>query len=199
MLNIHASFEKFPNDARRMRECGQELNSQLKTAYTNVENMHSVWRGEKYQLLVQDFNNIIPQINQLLELVVGTIPFLLEDTANGYARANELPNVTTAEQTAPNMIVEISSGKDEGMDYQEAEVLSIKETVSSNIENAKEKMNEIYNICQQIDWESMAGTNYKDKVREAKNKIITSFENIKSDFEKYMNQSKEIFENNEKR
>ena len=63
--------------------------------------------------------------------------------------------------------------------------------VEKNFDNAKEKMNEIESIYNQIQWESEASQAFKAKFTKLKSQIISSFENIKSQFAKLMTQAQQ--------
>ena len=66
----HVDYEAMPRQAKAMREYALELNNELRTAYSNVGEMHNSWYGVRYNELVKDFNELIPQVNDLLKLVV---------------------------------------------------------------------------------------------------------------------------------
>ena len=96
----HVDYEAMPRQAKAMREYALELNSELRAAYTNIGEMHNSWYGVRYNELVKDFNELVPQVNDLLKLVVTDIPFAIETIANNYAQADKGQNVTSAEETS---------------------------------------------------------------------------------------------------
>ena len=100
----HVDYEAMPRQAKQMREYAIELNGEIRTAYSNVGEMHNSWYGIRYNELVKDFNELVPQVNDLLKLVVTDIPFAVETIANNYAQADKGQNVTSAEETAANKI-----------------------------------------------------------------------------------------------
>ena len=101
---MNVDYEAIPGKAQQMRSQGEELNTELTTAYQSITDMHNAWYGKRYNELVKSFNNIIPQINEMLQLVVGDIPFALETVANNYSQADKGSNVTSANNTAPKKI-----------------------------------------------------------------------------------------------
>ena len=187
----NVDYEQIPRQASQMRTEGQALNKELTTAYTNITNMHSIWYGQRYNALVKEFNKIIPDINELLKLVVGEFPYALEVIANNYSQADKGANVTSAQNTAPNNISDIPLSSDEGMRFLTSEVQNVQNQVSTNFDNAKEKMNTIESIYNQIQWESEASQAFKAKFTKLKSQIISSFENIKSQFTKLMTQTQQ--------
>ena len=59
---INVDYEAIPAQAQQMRTYGQDLNNELTTAYQSIADMHNSWYGQRYNALVKEFNNIIPQI-----------------------------------------------------------------------------------------------------------------------------------------
>ena len=182
-------YEALPGQANQMRTYGQELNKELTAAYTSIENMHSSWYGQRYNALVKEFNNIVPQINEMLELVVGEIPFALETIANNYAQADTGSRVTGAAKTAPNKIANLPTSNDVGMKFLTSEVTTVKANVSANFNNAKEKMNTVESAYSKIQWQSEASEAFKVKFTKLKGEIVSAFETIESQFTKLMQQT----------
>ena len=193
MANIqNVNYEALPGQAGQMRSHGQELNNELTTAYQRITDMHNVWYGIRYNSLVTEFNNIIPQLNELLDLVVGEIPFALETIANNYSQADRGSNITSAQKTAPNRITDIPVHDDSGtMRFITGDVESIQSQVVSNLDNAKSKMDTIESVYGQIQWESEAADAFRNTFTRLKSQIVTSFENIKTQFTKLMTQAQE--------
>lgn len=192
MANImNVDYEAIPGQAQQMRALGQELNAGMTTAYQSITDMHSVWYGKRYNALVQEFNNLIPQVNEMLDLVVGQIPFALETVANNYAQADRGSNVTGASKTEPKKIANIPMSNDVGMKFLTSEVSSIQAKVSNNFKNAREKMNTIEGTYSKIQWQSEASDAFAAKFKKLKGEIVAAFENIDSQFVKLMNQTQE--------
>ncbi len=192
MANIqNVDYEALPGQAAQMRNHGQELNNELTMAYQKITDMHAVWYGIRYNSLVKEFNKIIPQINDLLNLVVGEIPFALETIANNYAQADKGANVTSAQKTQPNRIMDIAIRSDIGMRFITGEVEQIQTQVTSNLNDAKAKMDAIEATYAQIQWQSEASDAFRSTFTRLKSQIVASFENIKSQFTKLMTQTQQ--------
>lgn len=185
----NVDYTAIPNHARQMRTLGQELNKELTTAYQSVGNMHNCWYGKRYNELAKEFNKIIPTINELLDLVVGQIPYTLETIANNYSQVDQGTNITSASQTAPNKITEVSMPNDVGMRFETTEVQTIKTNISNNFKNSKEKMNAIETEYKKVNWKSDASEAFTVKFTKLKTDIITAFDNIESSFAKLMQQT----------
>lgn len=187
---MNVDYEAMPNQAKQMRAYGKELNSELTTAYKSIADMHNSWYGKRYNSLIKEFNKIVPEINELLELVVTEIPYALETVANNYSQADKGANVTSASKEAPKKIATLSESNDVGMKFLTTEVSNTQNSVSNNFKKAKEKMNTIEAEYGKIKWESEAAEAFKAKFKKLKADIISAFENIDSQFTKLMEQTK---------
>ena len=130
-----AQYETMPSYAKQMRSAGQELNQALIEAYTNIANMHSVWYGKRYNSLLQQFNNMIPQMSELLEFVVAQLPFALETIANNYSSADGVGKITSATRTEPKKINAITKVKHKST-VSSALIIVVEFSISFKIANA---------------------------------------------------------------
>ncbi len=185
----NVNYEAMPVQAQQMRRLGQELNEEVIKAYKSIGDMHTEWYGKRYNELVKVFNNIIPILNDLLDLVVGEIPFAIETVANNYSQADRGYKVTSAANVAPNRVQNIALSNDVGMKFVSSSVETTRTTVSNNFINATTKMNNIETEYNKIEWESEAAEAFRTKFRKLKDDIVTSFENIDSEFKRLMNQA----------
>ena len=194
----HVDYEAMPRQAKAMREYALELNSELRAAYTNIGEMHNSWYGVRYNELVKDFNELIPQINDLLKLVVTEIPFAVETVANNYAPADKGQNVTSAEETSANNIENLPITNDVGMRFMTSDVANTQRNVSAKFDSSKELMNKIESEYNRVDWQSEASESFKARFEKLKNDILSAFDNINNEFSKLMTQTQEDIENTEK-
>jgi len=184
-------YEAMPNQAKQMRNYGKDLNTQVTTAYQSVDEMRKSWYGKRYNSLVQEFNKIIPNLNELLDLVVGEIPFAIETVANNYALADKGAKVTSAVKEAPRKITNITESKEVGMRFLTAEVSDTQTKVTKNFQTSKDIMNTIEGEYKKINWSSEAADTFRNKFTTLKNSIVKSFEDINSQFTQLMNQTKD--------
>ena len=194
----HVDYEAMPRQAKAMREYALELNNELRTAYSNVGEMHNSWYGVRYNELVKDFNELIPQVNDLLKLVVTEIPFAVETIANNYAQADKGQNVTSAEETSANNIENLPITNDVGMRFMTAEVANTQRIVSEKFDASKELMNKIEAEYNRVEWQSEASESFKARFNKLKNDILMAFDNINNEFSKLMTQTQQDIETTEK-
>lgn len=184
-------YEAIPSQAKQIREYGQQLNTQVTTAYNNIDNMHSSWYGKRYNELVKQFNSLTSKINDMLTLVVTDIPYALETVANNYSQADKGVNATSAQKTAPKKLSNITIHNDTGMKFITSNVAEVQNKVSNNFKNAKDQMNKIDQVYSKITWQSEAADAFKTKFTKQKKEVISAFENIESQFSKLMTQTQE--------
>ena len=193
----NVDYEAMPRNAKQMRNLGKQLNTEVTNAYKSIENMHSSWYGKRYNELVKHFNNMIPQINEMLQLVVTDIPVTLEKVANNYSQADRGSNATTVENTTPRKITNIEIHNDVGMKFITANVQQVQTKVSNNFKNAKDQMNKISTEYNKVKWTSEASEAFKTKFNKLKTEITKSFEDIEQTFSKLMNHAKEDVQKSE--
>ena len=195
---MNVDYEAMPNQAKQMREYAKELNSTLKVAYSNVQEMHNSWYGMRYNELVKDFNELSPKLNKLLDLVVKEIPFALETIANNYAQADRGQNVTSAQETVPNIIEELPIMNDVGMRFITNDVANTQRIISEKFEASKDLMNKIEAEYAKVQWQSEASDSFKSRFAQLKSEIMASFDNINTQFVNLMNQTQQDIETTEK-
>lgn len=193
-----ADYEIIATQAKKIREHGKQLNSEIIKVYSNLESMHEFWYGKRYNTLLKVFNTIIPQVNEMLEIVVGKLPYVLELIANNYSKVDIGQNETVADNTKPNRIKELVITNDEGMRFLSGKVIDMQEEISKCFERAKYEMNQIEIEYSKILWESESSELFKQKYCQLKNAIIVLLENVDVEFKKLMAQTENNIEGAEK-
>jgi len=194
----NVDYEAMPGQAREMRGYGKQLNNEMTKAYSSVAEMHNSWYGKRYNELVKIFNNLVPQLNEMLTLVVTEIPYALETIANNYSQADRGTNVTNANNEGPNKLTNLTISNDVGMKFLTSNVSTAQKSISANFNNAKELMNKIQVAYGKIQWQSEASEAFKNKFTKLKNDIVASFENINTQFTKLMKETEQDIESAEK-
>ena len=194
---IKVDYMAIPKQTSTMRTHGKELNAQLTEAYKSIEELHNSWYGQRYNELVLEFNRVIPSINELLDLVIGEIPYALDTVANNYAMADTGSGVTQAVKETPQRITELNVPKDVGMRFVTEGVTTCQQKVTKCFENSKDKMNVIESVYGGISWQSEAAEAFKTRFQKLKGEIITSFEELQTSFTNLMNQTKEDIQHTE--
>ncbi len=187
-------YEALPGNARRMREYGKQLNTEMTKTYSNVREMHNDWYGDRYNDLVKAFNNLTTLVNDMLRLVVKDIPSSLETVANNYSMADRGTNATVVSDETPLPVENLPIVQDVGMRFLSSNVETRKNEINSYFENAKNIMANIETEYKTIQWQSEASEAFKVKFNKLKSDIITSFDSIKTQFTNSMEQTREDIE-----
>ena len=199
MANItNVNYEAMPRQAKQMREYANELNNELKMAYSQIGEMHNSWYGTRYNELVKIFNDLTPELNKLLTLVVTDIPYALEKIANNYAQADKGQNVTSAQEVSAQKIANLAVKNDVGMKFVTSEVATTQKKVTESFKKSKDLMNKIEAEFGKVEWRSEASEAFKTTLSKLKTSIISAFDNIDTQFTKLMNQTQQDIENAEK-
>ncbi len=188
-MDVKTLYEEMPTYVGQMRSYAQDLNREVKDAYASIQNMRSSWYGKRYNALVKEFNKITAQMNELLKVVVGDIPYALETVANNYAKFDVVSNVVSAVNTEPDRITEIPESNEQGVGITISDVSEVKTSVSSNFKNVVSLMNTIQSSYNQIQWEAKSADAFNEKFNALKENVIKSFEDIEESFSKLMQQT----------
>ena len=183
------NYNTVPGVADNMQELGIQLNSELTAAYASTKNMRANWFGVRYNTLIQGFNKVIPSINELLNLVIGEIPYALRVAANNYSQADRGQNACTAEQGTPSNIEEIPATTEPGLKFITAEVETAKTNIETNFSNAEKLMDDIAATFETAEWESEARTAFDTRFNTLKTNITASIDDIKVQFTTLMAQT----------
>ena len=197
MANIASvDYEAIPGKTLEMKRIGQTLMKEIQGAYTDVENMHSVWYGKRYNELLGDFNNLVPKVNELIDLVWGEIPYTLEIVANNYAKADGV-SIRAAERANPTKIIELSIPSDTGMRFESSSVLSVRDSVVGKFNNAKNEMDQFQTVYIGINWESDASRVFEGRFVSLKSQVVEAFNTISNSFQRLMTETEEDIQSTE--
>ena len=187
MPNIQVvDYEKIPGYAKNMRGQAERLNKEITEAYASVNEMRKAWYGKRYNDLVRQFNGMIPELNEMLTLVVTNIPATLEAVANNYAKVDTGKAVTMQVREPAKKISEVGLSNEEGLHFQTTEVTAKEKSISKNFNNAKELMNQIESTYKQITWKSEAADAFKARFTKLKTNIVKAFDETEKQFKKLM-------------
>ena len=187
----NVDYNAIPGQAESMEAFGLELNGLLASVYSKIGDMHANWYGQRYNMLVKEFNEMLPQINSLLTLVVSEIPFTLKTIANNYSQADTGSTIANAARADITTISDISVSNDVGMRFISSEVETVRQAVSNDFESSKEKMETIQGVFDNVSWNSEAAEAFRSKFASIKSNIVSSFENINVSFVNLMKQTEE--------
>ena len=185
--------------AKDIRNHAKGLNEQFSKIYLEITTMHQSWYGKRYNELAKDFNELAPSINEMLKLTYGEIPFALETIANNFSQVDTGSKTTSAQQTQETKMPNIPTPNDVGMRFMEVQVKDTKTKVVQGFKNANEKMRAIENTYNKIAWRSESAEAFRAKFTKLKNQITKEIEQLKTQFDKLMEQAMEDLRVTEKK
>ena len=181
-------YNDLPRVANTISSTATQLYNELKNAYAEVSNMHNNWYGKRYNALVTEFNNLVPELNEMLKLTMHDIPYTLRLVANNYSQADGAGNIQTATDDA-NTIAQLSTFNDTGMRFVTENVEASQKKVTGNFTNASNDMDQIYTDFKTAKWTSEAATAFDSKLNSLKNSIKAQLENLNKSFVSLMTQT----------
>lgn len=140
---LRIDYESIPNQANKIRNTALEINDKILDVYKQVVDMHAHWYGKRY-------NELAPQFNKFLEVIVSQIPYMFDAIANDFSGIDIQQNVATARKEGYKSIQEIQIFNDVGMRYLQSEVDPYQTEIVSDFRSAKELMDSMQKTVEQI-------------------------------------------------
>lgn len=170
-------YKELQRSASTMREGGSSLMSTMQQAFAKIGAMSSAWYGKRYNMLVDEFNKVIPALNEISQLTMVDFPNALDTIAVNYARA-DMEELSLNQSDASTKINEIQHNQSVGLRFITAEVESVHGDIKTSFENAAEQLNNIESICNSLPWTSEAQEAFVAKFKSLKGQIQQAFDNI---------------------
>ena len=148
--DVLIDYENIPQQANNVRNVANQINDRLIIAYNKIAKMHDYWYGKRYNELVTKFNNLVPQLNQFLEVILSDIPQILDSVANNFSEIDIGQNVANTQKSEIKTLQEIHLIEDIGMRYLDSEVANIEAEIVGELQSAKELMQELEKSTVQI-------------------------------------------------
>lgn len=195
---VRIDYENIPSQSGNIRNTALELNGRLTAVYKKVTEMHAHWYGKRYNELVTKFNELVPQLNQFLEVIVAEVPYMFEGIANNFSEVDIQQNIATARKESYKKIEEIPVIDDVGMRYIQEEVANVQTEILSDFASAKELMDSMQKTVQQIVLECDGADEFRSQFRTLTNAFKQVLDNVEAQFTELMNKDREAIETAEK-
>lgn len=195
---VRVDYENMPSQSDKIRNTALELNGRLTAVYQKVTEMHAHWYGKRYNELVTKFNELAPQLNQFLEVIVAEVPYMFEGIANNFSEVDIQQNIATARKESYKKIEEIPVIDDVGMRYIQEEVANVQTEILSDFTSAKELMDSMQKTVQQIVLECDGADEFRRQFRTLTNAFKQVLDNVEAQFTELMNKDREAIETAEK-
>lgn len=184
--------------AKAIRENGKEFERYLHNAFNELDNMHSFWQGQKYNQLRTEFNKIISDLNRMIDFSVSKLPTAIEEIANMFAEADLGDQVTSVTEEAYEPIVLLNQYKDSELRFSINDTIASKDVINRSFENAKEKMNIIFDILGNLSWNDPSVQTLQQSLMKTKTKIEDDFNTVINRFENMIAETTKAIEQMEK-
>ena len=195
---MNVDYEAMPNQAKQMRAQGKELNNELVGAYKKISDMHNCWYGKRYNELVTYFNELVPQLNQFLNVIVGEVPYMFEKIANTSSDVDIQQNVAVPQKESIQKLEALPLIDDVGMRYISKEVDEISNEIMQLLQAAEDSMESVKRTVDNVELECEGSAEFKNEFTTLNNAFEYVINNIKTQFTKLMQADRELMEKAEK-
>lgn len=174
-------YNALQKSAVSIREGGTALMNGMQQAFTKIGGMSSAWYGKRYNMLVDEFNKVIPALNEISQLTMVDFPNALDKIAVNYARA-DMEDLPLNQSDASTKITEIAHSQAVGLRFVTSEVETVHSEIKTSFTNANSELESIESTCNSLPWTSEAQEAFVASFKNLKNQIHQSFENISNAF-----------------
>lgn len=160
--------------------------------------MHAHWYGKRYNELVEKFNNLVPKLNQFLELIVGEVPCMYEKIANNFSEVDINQNVTTSQEEPVIKLTVNPIINDVGMRYIEEEVTVAEKSIVSILHDTIDTMEIINRTVSQMELVCDGAEEFNSQFSKLTDTFKQVLNNIETQFNMLMEQDRNLMKEAEK-
>ena len=197
-VSVKVDYDEIPIESKSIRGYAKEINSNLIEVYKEVADMHAHWYGKRYNELVEKFNNLVPKLNQFLELIVGEVPCMYEKIANNFSEVDINQNVTTSQEEPVIKLTENPIINDVGMRYIEEEVTVAEKSIVSILHDTIDTMEIINRTVSQMELVCDGAEEFNSQFSKLTDTFKQVLNNIETQFNMLMEQDRNLMKEAEK-
>lgn len=197
-VSVKVDYDEIPIESKSIRGYAKEINSNLIEVYKEVADMHAHWYGKRYNELVEKFNNLVPQLNQFLELIVGEVPCMYEKIANNFSEVDINQNVTTSQEEPVIKLTVNPIINDVGMRYIEEEVTVAEKSIVSILHDTIDTMEIINRTVSQMELVCDGAEKFNSQFSKLTDTFKQVLNNIETQFSMLMEQDRNLMKEAEK-
>lgn len=195
---IKIDYENVPAQSKNIRNGAIEVNNKLLESYRKIAEMHVCWYGKRYNELVTYFNELVPQLNQFLNVIVGEVPYMFEKIANTISDVDIQQNVAVPQKESIQKLEALPLIGDVGMRYISKEVDEISNEIMQLLQAAEDSMESVKRTVDNVELECEGSAEFKNEFTTLNNAFEYVINNIKTQFTKLMQADRELMEKAEK-
>ena len=197
-VSVKVDYDEIPIESKSIRGYAKEINSNLIEVYKEVADMHAHWYGKRYNELIEKFNNLVPQLNQFLELIVGEVPCMYEKIANNFSEVDINQNVTTSQEEPVIKLTDNPIINDVGMRYIEEEVTVAEKSIVSILHDTIDTMEIINRTVSQMELVCDGAEEFNSQFSKLTDTFKQVLNNIETQFNMLMEQDRNLMKEAEK-
>lgn len=197
-VSVKVDYDEIPIESKSIRGYAKEINSNLIEVYKEVADMHAHWYGKRYNELVEKFNNLVPKLNQFLELIVGEVPCMYEKIANNFSEVDINQNVTTSQEEPVIKLTVNPIINDVGMRYIEEEVTVAEKSIVSILHDTIDTMEIINRTVSQMELVCDGAEEFNSQFSKLTDTFKQVLNNIETQFNMLMEQDRNLMKEAEK-
>lgn len=191
-------YENIPTNSNAIRNYAKEINQKLLDVYKQIEGLHEYWYGQRYNELVAEFNKIVANLNQFLNILVLEVPSVYEQIANEFSNVDIQKNIATIQKEDAIKIQEIEIKKDEGMKFITSDAERIQKLITTDFNDTSTLIDSIQRAMVQINIKCDEIDEFNSELTKLINVYKDVIANIIQSFTKLMNTAKAQIELAEK-
>lgn len=191
-------YENIPTNSNAIRNYAKEINQKLLDVYKQIEGLHEYWYGQRYNELVAEFNKIVANLNQFLNILVLEVPSVYEQIANEFSNVDIQKNIATIQKEVAIKIQEIEIKKDEGMKFITSDAERIQKLITTDFNDTSTLIDSIQRAMVQINIKCDGIDEFNSELTKLINVYKDVIANIIQSFTKLMNTAKAQIELAEK-
>ena len=195
MGTTYANYESFNTYAEKIANRGELAYTRVKEAYEALADLNKAdgWKGVRYDSVVESFNSMVTEFNNIFSDVQEKIPKSLQTIASQFA-AFDTSSITKTD-TDSDTISSITKSGTTALTWNETNVTAAQTKINTKFNSAKVDIDAIETIVVGMskDWSGESYDNLLGKIQSYKTKVDTSLDNLMTDFKTYMDQAKEDF------
>ena len=189
MAIIQVDYEDMlRNVVVKVQNSGFEMYKDIEKVRNLIQNMGTCWTGERYNSLVNEFNNMIQRLNKILKITCNSLPNALSKIGSNYAKADE-SSIAIFKGENRTYTINALSMQSKVLSFNASQVTQLQQNISQAFQDCISRADEIEQACYHIVWEGQAAKAFYSKIGKIKTSLSTSFEDIKQRINDYITQA----------
>ena len=167
--------------ASRIASAANEMQNDIKDAFTRIEHMSQAWNGKGYDNFVEGVSRSFTGLNNLFVTAVSDIPHEIYAKAKSYASVNQSDVTASFSEQTPIVLTEITkTNKSTEFKFISSDVKVAQTNVKSKFESAQSNADKAMSIADSLksEWDSISGGENLYDLKAALKKIKNILTNI---------------------